>query len=126
FMKMIVDKRFIWKKTPLDLPMFLFLLSQILSTIFSTDLHTSLWGYYSRSNGGLFSILSYILLYYALVSNFTKEEIKSCVKAALLGALAVTLWAIPEHFGVSPSCILLTHEFNDACWVQDVQARVFA
>ncbi len=68
--KMIIQKRIIIQKTPLDVPILLFLLSQIISTIFSLDSHTSLWGYYSRFNGGLLSIMSYIFLYYAFVSNF--------------------------------------------------------
>src|SRR5687768_13990136 len=67
-LKMINQKSFIFNRTPLDIPILLFLLSQILSTIFSIDPHTSWWGYYSRSNGGLLSILSYITLYYAFVS----------------------------------------------------------
>ncbi|MDO8621380.1 MAG: O-antigen ligase family protein [Candidatus Levybacteria bacterium] len=68
--KMILQKRISIQKTPLDIPILLFLLSQIISTIFSLDSHTSLWGYYSRFNGGLLSIFSYISLYYAFVSNF--------------------------------------------------------
>lgn len=125
-LKMIGDKKFLIKRTPLDIPLLLFLAANVFSTIFSIDPHTSIWGYYSRSNGGLLSTFSYIFLYYALVSNFEKEQVLKFLKAALFGGLAVALWAIPEHFGVSPSCIILTGEFNASCWVQDVQARVFA
>src|SRR3989338_10432640 len=71
FSKMILQKRIIFQRTPLDIPIGLFLLSQIISTIFSLDFHVSLWGYYSRFNGGLLSIISYIFLYYAFVSNFS-------------------------------------------------------
>ncbi|RJQ37290.1 hypothetical protein C4559_03915 [Candidatus Microgenomates bacterium] len=70
FAKMVLRKRFFIQRTPLDIPIFLFLLSQIISTIFSIDTHVSIWGYYSRFNGGLLSIISYIFLYYAFVSNF--------------------------------------------------------
>lgn len=124
--KMVTTQTLILKRTPLDIPILLFLLSQIISTIFSIDPHTSLWGYYSRSNGGLFSIASYILLYYALVSNFSKDQVINFLKAAVLGGVLVSLYAIPEHFGLSPSCMILVQEFNASCWVQDVQARVFA
>lgn len=75
--KMVIKRQFRIQKTPLDIPIALFLLSEVLSTIFSLDTHTSLWGYYSRFNGGLFSILSYVLLYYAFVSNLKEEEEKS-------------------------------------------------
>lgn len=69
-LKMVIKKEFRIQKTPLDIPIALFLGAQILSTIFSIDSHVSLWGYYSRFNGGLLSILSYVFLYYAFVSNY--------------------------------------------------------
>ncbi len=122
----INSKSLILKRTPLDIPLMIFLLANILSTIFSIDPHTSIWGYYSRSNGGLLSLISYLLLYYALVSNLAAKDVSKLLKAALLGGLLVALWAIPEHFGVSLSCVLLTSQINASCWVQDVQARVFA
>ncbi len=124
--KMIAEKRLILRKTPLDIPLVLFLIANILSTIFSMDQHVSLWGYYSRSNGGLLSLISFILLYYALVSNFDFNGIKKLLKGALVGGAIVALWAIPEHFIGSPSCLLLTGELTNECWVQDVQARVFS
>src|SRR3989344_7838795 len=62
-LKWIDQKKIIIRGTPLDIPILLFLLSQILSTIFSIDTHTSLWGYYSRFHGGLMSTISYIVLY---------------------------------------------------------------
>src|SRR5688500_15955986 len=68
--KMVLEKKLLVKRTPLDILILLFLTANILSTIFSIDRTLSVWGYYSRSNGGLLSIISYILLYYALVSNF--------------------------------------------------------
>lgn len=124
--KMINHKSLIISRTPLDIPILLFLGANILSTIFSIDQHTSIFGYYSRLNGGLLSIISYTLLYFALVSNFNKEEALKFLKAAVFGGLIVALYAIPEHFGVSPSCVILTQDFSANCWVQDVQARVFA
>lgn len=125
-LKMISAKKFIFSRTPLDIPLGLFLISQILSTIFSIDPHTSVWGYYSRSNGGLLSVISYILLFYSFASNFKSADVLRMLRVMLLGGLVVALYAIPEHFGVSPSCIILTSSFSADCWVQDVQARVFA
>lgn len=67
--KMIIAKEIRIQRTPLDLPTLLFLLFQGIATVHSLDPHVSLWGYYSRFNGGFLSTLSYILLYYAFVSN---------------------------------------------------------
>ncbi len=125
-LKMIQEKTFILKRTPLDIPLLLFLGANILSTIFSIDVHTSIWGYYSRSNGGLLSIISYLLLYWAFVSNMDVPKVLNTLKFGLASGLIISLWGIAEHFGVSPSCVILRGEFSADCWVQDVQSRVFA
>jgi putative inorganic carbon (HCO3(-)) transporter len=72
--RMIFLKKIILKRTKLDLPIFIFLVSQLFSTFFSLDFHTSFFGYYGRFNGGLLSIITYLLLFYGFVSNF------GCVK----------------------------------------------
>lgn len=74
--KMIINKEVRIQRTPLDLPILLFLLFQGVATIHSLDQHVSLWGYYSRFNGGFLSTLSYVLLYYAFVSNLLTENAK--------------------------------------------------
>lgn len=127
-LKMIAAQKLILKKTPLDLPILLFLISQILSTIFSIDRHTSIWGYYTRSNGGLLSTICYILLYYAFVSNFNnfKKQVLTMLKFSIASVFIISIWGILEHFGYSFSCLIMRGDFSDGCWVQDVQARVFA
>ena len=125
-LKAINDQRLTIKRTPLDIPLLLFLGANILSTIFSIDPHTSIWGYYSRSNGGLLSLISYLLLYWAFVSNMDLEKVKVTLKFGLASGFLISLWAISEHFGVSLSCVILRNEFNASCWIQDVQSRVFA
>ncbi|MBI2314582.1 O-antigen ligase family protein [Candidatus Daviesbacteria bacterium] len=125
-LRMIESKTLIFKRTPLDIPLVLFLGANILSTIFSIDPHISIWGYYSRSNGGLLSLISYLLLYWAFVSNIDSSKIKNILKFGLASGFLISLWGVLEHFGVSPSCVILRGEFNAGCWIQDVQARVFA
>ena len=125
-LKTINEKRLTLSRTPLDIPLLLFLGANILSTFLSIDPHTSIWGYYSRSNGGLLSTISYLLLYWAFVSNMDKEKVFTTLKFGLLSGFIVSIWGIAEHFGISASCILLRGEFSDSCWIQDVQSRVFA
>lgn len=127
--KSIALEHKIFKRSFMDIPLLLFFLSQLLSTIGSIDIHTSLWGYYSRGNGGLLSIISYSLLYWAYVSNMGIIETKKALRLLIASAGIISLWGIFEHFGSSPSCILIRgklSEFNDSCWVQDLQNRVFA
>ncbi len=124
-LRMISEKRLIWKRTILDIPLALFLISQLISTIISIDIHTSIWGYYSRSNGGLLSVISFIVLYFAFVSNFESKDVLKFLKASVVAGAFVALYAIPEHFGASFSCLILEQGLTVSCWVQDVQARVF-
>jgi O-antigen ligase len=112
---MIISKKIIFRRTILDIPLVLFLASQIISTIFSTNVQTSLFGYYSRFNGGLFSTVCYIFLFWGLVSNLDKKRAINLIKSFLLSCLLVSLYAIFEHFGIDKNL-----------WVQDVQNRVFS
>ncbi len=124
--RMILQRKILFKRTPLDLPLLLFFISQFLSLLLSIDRHTSLFGYYSRFNGGLLSTLSYLSLYWALVSNCEAKDVYRLVKVSFISALIVSVYGILEHFGHSFSCLMFTNRFDVNCWVQDVQTRVFA
>lgn len=121
----ILRKKILWKRTPLDIPIAIFFVSQLVSTIFSINFHTSLFGYYTRFNGGLLSIIAYIFLYYMFVTLVDIKHIKSLLTSLLIGGVLSALYAFPEHFGNSPSCLIFTGKFDVACWVQDVKTRVF-
>ncbi len=123
--RMIVSRDFNFHKSPLNLPVMLFLLSQIISTVLSIDIHTSIFGYYSRFHGGLLSTIAYTLLYFAIINNLSKKDIPAMLASILIGGSIASVYALPEHFGHSPSCLLITGNFNASCWVQDVQTRVF-
>ncbi len=115
--KMVLQKKILFQRTPLDIPIGLFLLSQIISTIFSLDSHVSLWGYYSRFNGGLLSILSYVFLYYAFLSNSpTFAKVQRLMTISLISGLIVALWGLPSHFGYDPTCFLFRHTLDVSCW----------
>lgn len=133
-LKMISEKRFFIRRTVFDIPILLFLVSQIISTIFSMDTHTSFWGYYSRFNGGLLSMICYVLLYYALVSNFffDKEKAREVGTKILIVSLfsggIVALWGIPSHFGFDPTCMIFGRGLTTSCWTAafDPTARIFS
>lgn len=114
-LRMILLKKKLLKRTPFDLPILFFLGSQILSTLFSIDQHVSIFGYYSRFHGGLLSTLSYVLLFYAFVSNRELISIKKLITGALISGFFVAVYGILERFGIDAHI-----------WVQDVQSRVFS
>ena len=126
--KMIAAKKIIFRKTPLDIFLIVFFLSQLVSTLFSVDTRTSFLGYYSRFHGGLTSTISYLVLYWAFVSNMDRRKTLKAIYFLLSSAAIVSVWAILEHFGKSLSCLLFSDysTFDVSCWVQDVATRVFA
>ena len=115
FVKSVICSRLIFQKSVFTIPLLLFLASQVISTIFSLDKYTSIWGYYSRFHGGLLSTIAYLILFFAFLSNFPKEKIKNLLFIMLSSCFLVSLYAIAEHFGIDAKY-----------WVQDVQNRVFS
>lgn len=125
--RMVVERRIIFRRTLLDIPILLFVLSQILATVFSVDLHTSLFGYYSRFHGGLLSTLAYVSLFYAFVNTFNLKNIYYLLVSIFASATVASTYAFFEHYGHSPSCWLITGGQSTGvdCWIQDVKTRVF-
>lgn len=114
--KSIAQKEFRIARTPLDIPILFFFLSQLLSSLFSIDPHVSWFGYYSRFNGGMWSVISYVLLFYAYLSNKTDtSNWTHLLKTGLVTAALVALYGFLERLGI-----------DKHIWVQDVQNRVFS
>lgn len=111
--------------TVFDATIGFFVISQVLATLFSIHPRTSWLGYYTRFNGGLLSTLTYVGFYYLVVQYFSPKQLLQLIKATVLTGALAALYAWPEHFGHSPSCLLITKKFDATCWVQDVQSRVF-
>jgi putative inorganic carbon (hco3(-)) transporter len=116
--QMLSDREVRIAKTPLDIPLAIFVISQLVSALFSMDPHVSWFGYYSRFNGGMWSIFSYVILYYAFVTHFSGKiigPIKKILNTIVAIAALVALYGVAEHFGIDKNL-----------WVQDVQSRVFS
>lgn len=102
-----------------------FLGTQLLSTLFSIHIPTSLFGYYTRFNGGLLSLFCYSFLFFVALQEFSFKQIKTILISLAISGLGVALFAIPEHFGYAFSCIFIRQTFSTSCWIQDVQNRIF-
>ncbi len=144
FSKMVILKKPIFRRTIFDIPILLFLISQIISTFLSLDPHISLWGYYSRWNGGLLSTITYIILFYGFISNFynnTEEKdydkqnwldknptsetvIRRSLYVSLIAGLISVIWALPSHFGYDPTCLVFRGTFDVSCWTADFMPKV--
>lgn len=148
-LKMVLNRKIILKKTPLDIPIILFLGALVLSTFFSIDIQTSVFGYYGRFNGGLLSMVSYIFLFYGFISN--EIDAKKSIIVSILSSVVVILWGLPGHFNRDLTCPtfntvlnymsgkldfellknIWTTKFNNTCWsretnVFDPAVRMFS
>ncbi len=102
-------------KHPFSFPLLLFLISQIITTFTSIDPFTSFFGYYSRLNGGLVSIITFTSLFYCLIPYLTPRFQKNIINISLFSGFLVAVYGILQHFGI-----------DRHLWVQDVQNRVFS
>jgi len=105
----------LFSKNRLIIPLLIFFSSQLVSTFFSIDTHTSIFGYYSRLNGGLLSLTFYSLLFIILPLYFTPKFRDKIINIILGSAFLVSTYGILQHFGI-----------DKHLWVQDVQSRVFS
>lgn len=122
----ISQKKFIFRRTILDIPLITYLFIYLISSLFSIDPRTSWLGYYSRFNGGLISQVCYILLYWAFVSNLNKKQSQKAIGYMLYAVCIASILAILEHFGIFTTCGLMGFSYYESCWIQDVQNRVFS
>ena len=113
--RQVIERKFIFRRTILDIPLLFFLGSQLISTVLSIDPGTSWLGYYSRFNGGLLSVICYALLYWAFVSNLDRKHALYTIYYIFASATLVSIYGVLEHFGIDKNV-----------WVQDVQSRVFS
>lgn len=130
--RMVVERRLIYRRSWFDYALLAFLASQIISTIFSIHVPTSLLGYYTRFHGGLFSTLAYLSLYGAYVSNVGRNEALKTIGFLISSSFISSLIAFPEHFGYALSCFAidtnsqgLIQRLAADCWVQDIVTRIF-
>lgn len=115
-LRVVHERQLIIVRTPLDIPLLVYLAANIVTTVTSIDTHTSIFGYYSRFNGGLLSTIAYVLLYFAFTANVrTKEKVLQDIKFFVYATVLVAAYAILERLGIDKDY-----------WVQDVQARVFS
>jgi len=103
--KAVIDKSFSLKRTPLDVPILIFLGVAGLSVVFSIDKFSSLFGFYGRFSDAWLGLLSLVLFYFILInvcSAKSRLNALSLIKLLLLSYSAVVvvgLSAISGYLG---------------------------
>lgn len=101
--------------SPLLKPLLVLTIIVAISTIFSMNRYTSIFGYYSRFNGGLLSVLAFLTIFHFCSSFINKRGAGSAVTAIFFSGVIVSLYALLQNLG-----------FDKDFWVQDSQARAFS
>ena len=122
------NKKIIITKNPILIIFTIFIITLGISTIFSTDHHLSVFGYYTRLNGSLVSTICYYLIFFITSSTLSRKDAIEGIKFVVLSAVFVSLWGIPGHFGYDPNCFVLTGKLTSTCWKTEFQPtlRIFS
>ena len=81
------------RRTPLDIPILIFWLVYLASTIFSIDRWHSLWGFFGDPSRGFFSVTAIIIFYYLYLSNFSGALFRWSVGALFSSGLLVSAYS---------------------------------
>ncbi|MEK9135012.1 MAG: tetratricopeptide repeat protein [Patescibacteria group bacterium] len=96
----LVDQEVRFKKTPLDLFVLSFLFLAILSTVFSVNRGSSIFGFYGRFSDGLLGLISSGLLYFIVTNNADIKRIAGLLKTFLWSVFFITLVSYLSIFGI--------------------------
>lgn len=77
-----------------------FLLANVLATLLSTHLYTSLWGYYSRFNGGLISLVVFIGVFLVLKNSFDQPQFSKIRNLIMVTILPIGGYGVVQHFTI--------------------------
>lgn len=88
------------RRTPLDIPILIFLLIYLLSAIFSVDRWHSFWGFFGDPSRGLMNAFAIAVAYYLIISNFTETRLKWILGAVAASSFAVSVWSALAVLGI--------------------------
>jgi len=104
-----------WKKTGLEIPMALWFLLNVVSTVFSQNIRISIFGAYDRWEG-IITLIGYMLLIFMFAKLVTKRYQLYWLLGGLIGSTFFSAW-----YGIFQS---IGYDFMH--WSKDPTFRVFA
>jgi len=99
--KMLVEKKFSYVKSPLDLPLLGLLIAFGISTLTSLDKTSSIFGSYGRWFPGLFGFFALYLFYYIVTTNIDSvKSIRTILYAIASGTAIPALMGLANYAGL--------------------------
>ena len=104
------------KLKPIYIPYFFILGTTFISTLFSIDYYNSILGYYTRFNGGLLSILCYIIIALTFATTIkNNKQLEALTNVALSAGILIATYSILQRFGIDKNI-----------WINDASLRTFS
>ncbi len=98
---LLKDERSIWR-IPFILPVFLLVISYLISTLFSVTPAVSLWGSYQRLQG-TYTTFSYIVVFALLsVTMRRREQVNRLITFMIITSIPVAFYGLLQHFSLDP------------------------
>lgn len=99
FVRMLLERKGHWQKTPFDIPLAIFLLFTILATVFSLYHVRSLAGTSGYVSGSLMSVLFFVLFFVLLTQTLRRDHLGVLMNALLLSGAVLVLFNFFQVFG---------------------------
>ena len=98
-LKVLISGKFSFNISWLHIPVLVFFLILLVSTIFSLWPYGSFWGWPQITSESLLTLLCFVLLYFLVTSAFEKKEIFYLTTALIFSGLLAGLFGIFQLFG---------------------------
>ena len=113
--KMLLDRRFEYRRSFLNVFVLLILVSSLLSTLFSESRYASLVGDAGQEMEGFITLLGFVIMYFVVANTFRGvQALKHLLSAAVGGGFFVALFAVLQglHVYVFPFDFAKSSAFN--------------
>ncbi|MFA4937175.1 MAG: tetratricopeptide repeat protein [Patescibacteria group bacterium] len=111
--KGVFNKGTLFKKTLFNWLVLAWLIVVALATVFSVDQITSVFGFYGRFNGGLISVVAYVLLFFLLINNIKGAQGVQKLAGWWLTSLGIaTFLLILQLFGIKAFSFIIEQPAN--------------
>lgn len=99
-LKMILSSRAVFTRTPIDLPIIIFLIIYFISSLTSLDQYISFFGYHTKIWPSFLPFAAVAAFFYLAVTNIkSKAQITTLLWLLILGTTVASLIAIFSYFG---------------------------
>ncbi len=99
--RMVLEKKFTFTRTPLDIPIFLLAAVYFIGSMASLDQVVSLFGSFGRPYPSFFSVAALAAFYFLTVANLkTRKQVETILMLLVGTTAAAALIAVASYFGI--------------------------